>query len=77
LDNLFLDLYLETLALKYLFVVATLLSWRWFGIATDFNDVISGVILLSERSKIGDVLEIDRKHLLKKFGFAEYKVKYR
>ncbi len=54
---------LETFGVKVTLLIAgsaALLVGLGLGLQQTFNDVISGVILLSERSiKIGDVLEID------------------
>ena len=56
-------LMLETIGVKVTVLVAgsaALLVGIGLGLQQTFNDVISGIILLSERSiKIGDVLEID------------------
>lgn len=56
-------LLLETIGVKVTFLLAgsaALLVGVGLGLQQTFNDVISGFILLSERSiKIGDVLEID------------------
>ncbi|MFT5886156.1 MAG: small-conductance mechanosensitive channel [Arcticibacterium sp.] len=55
--------FLETLGVKVTLLIAgsaALLVGVGLGLQQTFNDVISGVILLSERSiRIGDVLEID------------------
>ena len=54
---------LETIGIKVTVLIAgsaALLVGVGLGLQQTFNDVISGVILLSERSiKIGDILEID------------------
>ena len=54
---------LETIGVKITILIAgsaALLVGVGLGLQQTFNDVISGIILLSERSiKIGDVLEID------------------
>jgi len=54
---------LETIGIKITVLIAgsaALLVGVGLGLQQTFNDVISGVILLSERSiKIGDILEID------------------
>jgi len=56
-------LILETMGVKVTILIAgsaALLVGVGLGLQQTFNDVISGIILLSERSiKIGDVLEID------------------
>jgi small-conductance mechanosensitive channel len=56
-------LLLETIGVKVTLLLAgsaALLVGVGLGLQQTFNDVISGIILLSERSiKIGDVLEID------------------
>ncbi len=56
-------LILETLGVKLTLLLAgsaALLVGIGLGLQQTFNDVISGIILLSERSiKIGDILEID------------------
>jgi Small-conductance mechanosensitive channel len=56
-------LILETLGVKVTLLLAgsaALLVGIGLGLQQTFNDIISGVILLSERSiKIGDVLEVD------------------
>lgn len=56
-------LILETIGVKVTVLIAgsvALLVGIGLGLQQTFNDVISGIILLSERSiKIGDVLEID------------------
>lgn len=56
-------LILETIGIKVTVLIAgsaALLVGIGLGLQQTFNDVISGVILLSERSiKIGDILEID------------------
>lgn len=57
------SLILETMGVKVTILIAgsaALLVGVGLGLQQTFNDVISGIILLSERSiKIGDVLEID------------------
>ncbi len=54
---------LETIGLKITVLVgasAALLVGIGLGLQQTFNDIVSGIILLSERSiKVGDVLEID------------------
>lgn len=58
-----LGLLLETIGVKVTLLIAgsaALLVGVGLGLQQTFNDVISGIILLTERSiKIGDVLEID------------------
>lgn len=56
-------LLLETIGIKVTVLVAgsaALLVGLGLGLQQTFNDIISGIILLSERSiKVGDILEID------------------
>lgn len=56
--------FLETIGIKVTALMlgsAALLVGVGLGLQQTFNDIVSGIILLSERSiKIGDILEIDR-----------------